>query len=129
MIECKSCFDNITEKNKVKYTINQKKEWHNSKYCEMCVTYLLNISWNLFTEQVEKADCKKALAKILEVGPPINLRDKIGFPNPNNPDILTEIDTLFFCSNKTIKDAKLKGSFTGNKRKEYITFLHNFKFN
>ena len=52
----------------------------------MCVTYLLNISWNLFTEQVKKADCKKALAKLLEVGPPIKLRDKTGFPNPSNPD-------------------------------------------
>ena len=129
MTECKSCFDDINDVNKVQYRINQTKKWYNSNYCETCVTYLLNISWTIFTEQVEKADCKKALAKILEVGPPINLRDKTGFPNPNNSTLLTEIDELFFCSKKKIIDAKLKGSLIGNKRTEYIQFLQNFKFN
>lgn len=125
---CKCCFDDITNDNMVKYQINGKNTWLTCNYCEMCVDYLQKTSWKIFTDQVEKADCKKALQRILEDGPPINLRDKGGFPNPVNKELLTEIDKLFFCSLNEEVSPKVTGSFTGKKREEYITFLENFKF-
>ena len=125
---CQCCFDDITDENMVKYQINGKNDWLTSNYCETCVIFLQETSWKIFTDQVEKADCKKALQKILDVGPPINLRDKSGFPNPIDNNLLTEIDKLFFCSENKEKSAKLIGSLTGKKRYEYITFLENFKF-
>lgn len=126
---CQSCFDEIDETNMVKYQINNNHEWLLSNYCETCVNYLLNTSWKIFKDQVEKADCKKALQKILDVGPPTNLRDRVGFPNPIDKTKLTEIDNLFFCNNKEIKSAKLKGSLIGKEKDKYIEFLKNFKFN
>ena len=126
---CQCCFDEITEEdNMVKYQINQNPEWLISNYCETCVDYLQNKSWKIFTDSVEKADCRKALQKILEVGPPINLRDRAGFPNPNDNNLLTEIDKLYYCSEKKEKSAKVIGSLIGVEREKYITFLENFKF-
>ena len=126
MTECKSCFDDIT--NAVKYRIHKKQQWHTSYYCETCVKYLIDNSWKIFTDQVKQADCKKALDKLVEVGPPINLRDRTGFPDPENKEQLTEIDELLFCSNNHIHTAKLKGSLTGQERIDYIHFLKSFKF-
>tara|TARA_B100001094_G_C18126031_1_gene769515 strand:- start:384 stop:770 length:387 start_codon:yes stop_codon:yes gene_type:complete len=127
MTDCKSCFEDLTKINKVYYRINNKKNWLESKYCCNCVTYLQNTAWKIFTDQVTKADCKKALKKILDVGPPINLRDKNGFPDPIDNTKLTEIDELLFYDN-IIKPAKLKDSLVGQERINYISFLENFKF-
>ena len=126
-MECKSCFDDITLENKVSYRIHNNTKWLPSYYCEQCTRFLLSTSWKIFTDQVKEADCKRALQKILEVGPPINLRDKTGFPDPHDNSKLTEINELLFSNGEQIS-AKLKGSFTGKKRQEYITFLENFKF-
>ena len=125
---CQCCFDDITNENMVKYQINNNSKWLTSNYCETCVNFLQETSWKIFTDQVEKADCKKALQKILDVGPPINLRDKSGFPNPLDNNLLTEIDKLFLCSENKEKSAKLKGSLIGKDRENYILFLNNFKF-
>tara|TARA_Y100000389_G_C17390754_1_gene479755 strand:+ start:572 stop:952 length:381 start_codon:yes stop_codon:yes gene_type:complete len=125
-MECQCCFEDLILSNKVFYRINNEKEWMLSNYCKNCVLYLQNKSWGIFQDQVKEADCKKALQKILEVGPPINIRDKNGFPNPLDPTKLTEIDELKI--NDEIKTAKLTGSFTGKQRTDYITFLENFKF-
>jgi len=125
---CQCCFEDITNENMVKYQINNNSVWLTSNYCETCVDFLQEKSWKIFTDQVEKADCKKALQKILEVGPPINLRDKSGFPNPLDTNLLTEIDKLLICRENKEKSAKLTGSLTGEKRKQYINFLENFKF-
>ena len=125
---CKSCFDDLVNDNMVKYQINNNNTWLLSNYCETCVNYLINNSWKIFKDSVEKADCKKALNKILEVGPPINLRDKGGFPNPIDNNLLTEVDKLLFCRENIIKSAKLKDSLIGNEREQYITFLKNFEF-
>ena len=113
----------------VKYQINNNTTWHLSNYCESCVYYLLNTSWKIYTDQVKQADCKKALQKLIDVGPPINLRDRVGFPNPLDKTKLTEIDNLMFLKNKKIISAKLKDSLSGEKRTEYIKFFKNFKFN
>ena len=126
---CSSCFDEIDNNNMVKYKVkSENKQWLISNYCENCVHYVINTSWKIFTDSVEKADCKKSLQKILDVGPPINIRDKVGFPDPNNKETLTEIHSLLFCRNNTIQSAKLKGSLTGIERNNYIKLLENFKF-
>ena len=126
---CGCCFDEIDNNNMVKYKINSHdSQWLISNYCENCVNYIISTSWKIFTDSVEKADCKKSLQKILDVGPPINIRDKVGFPDPNNKDNLTEIDSLLFCRNKQIKSAKLDGSLEGVDRDNYIKLLENFKF-
>ena len=125
---CLSCFDDLDETNMVKYQINNNKTWLSSYYCETCVNYLINNSWKIFKDSVEKADCKKALNKILEVGPPINLRDKCGFPNPIDNNLLTEVDNILFCKENKITSAKLKDSLEGIEREKYINFLKNFEF-
>ena len=126
---CQCCFEEIVNENMVKYQINQNNEWLVCNYCDQCVIYLQNKSWKIYTDQVKQADCKKALIKLIDVGPPVNLRDRVGFPNPLDKHKLTEIDNLMFCKNNEIKSAKLKDSLIGNEREKYIEFIKNFKFN
>lgn len=126
---CQCCFEEIVNENMVKYQINQNNEWLVCNYCDQCVIYLQNTSWKIYTDQVKQADCKKALTKLIDVGPPINLRDRVGFPNPLDKHKLTEIDNLMFCKNNEIKSAKLKDSLIGTEREKYIEFIKNFKFN
>ena len=127
MNECVSCFSDITDENKVKYRINKSKEWHDCKYCEYCVKFLLENSWNIYVNEIKNTDCKKTLASLIKIGPPINLRDKTGFPNPKNTNLVKEVDELYFCSTQKTHSAKLKGSYIGKQRQDYIFFLNNFK--
>ena len=61
---CGCCFDEIDNNSMVKYKINsQDEKWLVSTYCENCVNYVISTSWKIFTDSVEKADCKKSLQK------------------------------------------------------------------
>ena len=126
---CQSCFDDITNENMVKYKINNDSKWLTSNYCESCVDYLQENSWKIFTDQVEKADCKKALQKILMLDLLLIYVINQDFLSPLDNNLLTEIDKLFLCSENKEKSAKLKGSLIGKDREDYILFLfENFKF-
>src|SRR5579871_1838678 len=85
-IDCKFCTDEITKDNYVLYTdhlVNESVlenninsvEWKRCIYCSDCIVILLNESWNNYLNKVKQADCASALKRLIDEGPPINLKD------------------------------------------------------
>lgn len=112
--QCKCCFGDMDKDVYAFYQENKDEDWYSSNYCKDCITQMLGNGWNIYVEQIKKADCKAALLKLIERGPPINLRDKLAFPCEN-----PQCEVYAFYFDDKVQSAKLKDSFTGKKRKEW----------
>lgn len=111
--ECKCCCNEIGEENYVFYRDHKDGELIFCNYCDECITYLLENSWETYVKAVDKADCLAALKRLRELGPPINLREQ-GVPCNNESK---EIYELYYKN--SIQSAKLKNSLTGIEREKY----------
>ena len=113
-IKCVACTSDITAENYVLYKQGEKKEeveeWTACKYCNDCIIYMLENSWELYIHSVVNADCLKALTKLLTRPPPINFRDSL-VPCPDNND---EVSSFYYDGSE--KSANLVGSFIGEER-------------
>lgn len=113
--ECSYCFENITKDNFVLYQNKERGEWYKFQYCSSCVVFIINNQWNKYVQDVEKTDCMRSLESLLEMGPPINFRDR-------NIENNNEIHKFYYSGSE--QSAKLAGSLIGEER---ITWLNNKK--
>jgi hypothetical protein len=116
VVNCSSCWEDITATNYVEYfptpSIEEHAEpvqWTMSKYCEDCVKYLLQTQWKIYTDALAKTTCKAEQRRLLKRGPPINLRDDEALPCPEKG----EVQSLWFLSDGLEHSAKLEGSLVG----------------
>ena len=109
--DCKCCLSEINSNNYVLYKDNIESEYKSSFFCSDCVSILVETGWNTYISNVNNADCAAALKRLIEKGPPINLRDDYGVPcdNENN-------EVVIFYFGDGIKSAKLNGSLVGDER-------------
>lgn len=126
--DCLVCCSPIDTQLYSEFRYHQEQEWIPSRYCWDCIQYLLKTRWQDYCDSITKADCAVALDRLIQNGPPINLRDPVGFYDPEpskheeiqpgmfrNKDVSLEVYEFKYCNN--VLTAKLEGSLTGNKRK------------
>ena len=111
--DCLCCLEEITKSNFVKYKFDlEAEEWLESKYCKDCVILLLNTQWKTYLDGL-KDDCKKTVKNLIISGPPINIKDKDGFPGEDNK----EVQILYYDDSE--QRAKLNGTLEGEDREKY----------
>ena len=114
--ECLSCMDDITIENYVLYKDQENNEWKSCYYCSICIKYMIDTQWDNYINSIEKVDCAATLRRLLEMGPPINFRDKTIECN-------NEVYKFYYSGQE--QDAKLKGSLIGKERDEWIENQRN----
>eukprot|EP00918_Siedleckia_nematoides_P039289 GHVU01085455.1.p2 GENE.GHVU01085455.1~~GHVU01085455.1.p2 ORF type:complete len:148 (+),score=11.68 GHVU01085455.1:344-787(+) len=96
---CQICFEDFSEANYAKYTTaNNDKTWHGSLFCSDCIKRLIETQFGVYCKEIQQTDCMKTLRSLLERGPPINVRDKYGFPEAGDE----EVGLLCFSSDKAV---------------------------
>ena len=110
-MECSCCFGEI---NNVK--IREKDgEWKNSIYCKDCLLFMKETQFNEYVEAITKADCKVSLERLINLGPPTNIRDS---------QIDIEIDEIKI--NEQIESGKLENVYPSEELEKYKEFLKSF---
>lgn len=112
--ECSCCYGDIDENNFVLYNEKMEGTWKSSKYCKICVAYMLENAWGTYIGLVGKADCAAALKRLIQNGPPINLRDPIAFACDNGTG---EVASLYYDG--AVHSAKLVGSLEEEERETF----------
>ncbi|ANQ09996.1 Uncharacterized protein PCOAH_00046200 [Plasmodium coatneyi] len=121
-LTCLICYDDIDESNYIEYKTSQFSEWHPSMFCQSCTGILIQTQYHKYINNVQKSECLREQKNLLEMGPPINVKDKNGFPFSDGK----EIYSLWYFCDKKIHSAKLDGSLEGEERMKLWNELKNF---
>lgn len=125
---CKSCWDDLSAEIYCEYQAVENGEWLPSGYCQMCVLHLMGTQWGQYTSALAKTTCKAEQARLLERGPPINLRDasNLALPCPDGGEVFR----LWFQGEGggAERSAKLEGSLEGDARQKFWDEQLAFKF-
>lgn len=118
-ISCVICFDDLTDENIVSYKRYGDANYIKSDCCNNCVKHLIETSWNNYMNSIKKADCEAEMKRLIEHGPPVNLRCMSFLTVDINGEKIKpdeEFESLYF--DNQIQSAKLKGSleFGSNER-------------
>lgn len=117
-VNCASCWEDISNSNYVEYlpfpspdqtSGTEAATWKMSKFCQDCIGYLLQTQWKLYTDALAKTTCKAEQRRLLQRGPPINLRDDEALPCPEKGEVMM----LWYMSDGQEHSAKLTGSLVG----------------
>ncbi|SOV19487.1 conserved Plasmodium protein, unknown function [Plasmodium sp. gorilla clade G2] len=119
---CLICYDDIDESNYIEYKTDEHSKWYPSKFCLNCTGILIDSQYEKYINSVQKSECLKEQTSLLKLGPPINVKDKNGYPESDDK----EIYSLWYFCDKKIHSAKLKGSLMGEERMKLWNELKNF---
>lgn len=114
---CSCCWDDITTENNnyVEYRAVASGDWLPSGYCQGCIEVLLSSQWQNYIKSLETTTCKAEMRRLLERGPPINIRDPKALPCPNDGEVFE----LWYQSDNQVHSAKLTGSLEGKEREVF----------
>jgi len=120
-LECLSCFNEINKGNRnyCEYQLKQGGKWYQSNYCTTCTERLLATQYSKFLLEVQNAPTQGLLDKVLQRGPPINLKDNQGYPIPDDENQNLELHLLWFENDNEERSAKLVGSLSGGERQRW----------
>lgn len=104
-----SCWDDVTPESYVEYKSSAESEWKPSGFCQTCINFLLNSQWDIYTSALAKSTCKAEQRRLLQHGPPINIKDAKALECPDGGEVFS----LWFMSDGLEHSAKLKGSLVG----------------
>ncbi|CDU19793.1 hypothetical protein YYC_05663 [Plasmodium yoelii 17X] len=119
---CLICYDDINENNYIEYKTDEYSEWYPSMFCMNCTGILIDTQYHKYVDSVQKSDCLKEQTSLLKMGPPINVKDKNGFPLSDGK----EIHSLWYFCDKQVHSAKLDGSLLGEDRMKMWEELKKF---
>jgi hypothetical protein len=111
--ECKCC-SKIDNSNYVLYKDRELEDWKSSFYCTDCIKYMLLTQWEEYVKLINSANCESALKRLIEEGPPINIRDMMGLPCENETK-----EPLYLYYDEGHRYAQLKGSLIGEARQKW----------
>jgi hypothetical protein len=121
-VNCASCWEDISPENYAEYLpfppANKDEvpvQWMMAKYCQDCIKYLVKTQWTNYTSALAKTTCKAEQRRLLNRGPPINLRDNEAMPCPDDGEVMM----LWFMSDGHEHSAKLEGSLVGEEREKF----------
>jgi len=110
------CFEYIIDEIKVKYRLSNIDNFKDFVYCVDCLSILMNSLWEIYINNLKKADCEKSLLSLINDGLPINFRDSY---IENNKEIYE------FYYNDQVHSAKLTGSLDFYQRNELYNKLND----
>ncbi|KAI4836782.1 hypothetical protein MKS88_004586 [Plasmodium brasilianum] len=119
---CLICYDDIDENTYIEYQTHEFGEWHPSMFCMNCTGILIETQYHKYINNVQKSECLREQKNLLEMGPPINIKDKNGFPLSDGK----EIYSLWYFCDKKVHSAKLDGSLVGEERMKMWDELKKF---
>lgn len=108
-LTCACCWDDITSSNYVEYKASESSEWLTSGYCMTCIEQLIETQWDQYVNGLANSTCKAEQRRLLNRGPPINIRDPKALPCPDD----AEVFQLWYMIDNSTHSAKLKGSLEG----------------
>ena len=111
-MDCACCFEDIDIK--IKYRDRPEGEWKECPYCKECILYMKEHQFLDYVKQVEQETCEKSLKRLIEMGPPLKVREPVLLPCENKTDEVYEFDC--FSSN-------LEHVYPHKKLSEYIEKL------
>ncbi|PFH38368.1 hypothetical protein BESB_007090 [Besnoitia besnoiti] len=143
--DCLVCFDELSEENYAEYRMpaqsaganaaesaeaaqgsveeGKNTTWFPSKFCVACIEELQASQFKRYCDSVANTTCAREQRSLLERGPPVNLRDRLAFPESDDQ----EIAALWYAKDKAEHSAKLKDSLEGaardalwNKLKQFV---------
>ena len=112
---CMSCWEDMNNEIYVEYRSSIDSQWKPSGYCKMCIEMLIDSQWDTYVNGLANVKCKAEQRRMLQAGPPINLKDKTALPCPDD----SEIHSLWYMIDNNEHSAKLKGSLEGEERQKY----------
>ena len=115
-LTCQCCWDDIDNTNYVEYLPYDSIQWLSSGYCMNCCDHLLSTQYELYVNSLAKTTCKAEQRRLIQRGPPINLKDSKALPCPDDK----EVYMLWYISDEQERSAKLTGSLTGEVFAKYI---------
>jgi len=74
-------------------------------------------------DRVQKSDCEAELRRLMEIGPPVYIKDNHGFPLDEGD---THIVKLWFAADNDERSSKLTGAVEGAEREELWETLKSF---
>ncbi|KAK6589447.1 hypothetical protein RS030_203178 [Cryptosporidium xiaoi] len=105
-MECLICFSDLDDSNIVNYKTTQNSKWYKSNFCIECIETLKKTQFNRYCDSVINTKCLKEQRALLLRGPPINIRDKHGFPECGEEEVYMLCKQI----DNTLIDPKLEGS-------------------
>ncbi|XP_955051.1 uncharacterized protein TA04140 [Theileria annulata] len=91
-LTCLVCFEDLSNQNMVAYKANKDSSWHLSTFCVDCIKYLLKIQFHKYLNTLSTTNCAKEQRTLLDRGPPINVSDRLGFPEAGNDEVYSLFD-------------------------------------
>mmetsp|Transcript_35398 Transcript_35398/g.36065 ORF Transcript_35398/g.36065 Transcript_35398/m.36065 type:complete len:174 (+) Transcript_35398:180-701(+) len=119
---CMSCWEELIDENYVEYKSSEDSPWQPSSFCSLCINHLLATQWNAFTTRLATTNCKAEARRMIERGPPINIRDPTALPCPEDG----EVHSLWIMATGEVQSAKLEGSYVGEERQKYWDEMRAF---
>jgi len=114
-LTCKVTWDDIDDDNYCEYQTVPSGEWNCAYFSSDTIEHMINSQYAKYLQDVEAAakDCAAAVRRLVEMGPPMYLSDRVGLPLPEGD---THIDKVWFSSNDKETSARLVGSLQGEER-------------
>ena len=113
--DCLICMEDLDQNNYLEYQACPGSDWRPFPYCLDCTEFILQRQWHDYMAQLANIQDLATYHRLVEQGPPVNLRDAI-VPCPGNPR--GEVHQLWTASTQNIKSARLDGSCDGQELQE-----------
>eukprot|EP00455_Lapot_gusevi_P032777 TRINITY_DN3575_c0_g1_i3.p2 TRINITY_DN3575_c0_g1~~TRINITY_DN3575_c0_g1_i3.p2 ORF type:complete len:151 (-),score=35.93 TRINITY_DN3575_c0_g1_i3:106-558(-) len=123
--ECLCCMEDLSNENYVEYQDKPEGAWLASKFCQTCVEVLINTQFEKYVHALTNPTCQAEHNRLLQAGPPINLRDQHAFPCENANG---EVYSLWYASDSAVHSAKLANSLVGEEREAFLAYHRSLNF-
>ncbi|EPR63776.1 hypothetical protein TGPRC2_217900 [Toxoplasma gondii TgCatPRC2] len=130
--DCMVCFEELSRANYAEYCMHRQVAdssnsedscpWFPAKFCVDCIEELQATQFKRYCDSVANTTCAREQRTLLERGPPINLRDRLAFPESDDQ----EISALWYAKDNAEHSAKLKDSLEGEERQALWDDLRQF---
>lgn len=89
---CLVCFEDLSRENAVGYKPSKHAGWSLSTFCVDCVKHLLKIQYHKYLDTLATTTCAKEQRTLLDRGPPVNVSDRLGFPEAESAEVYSLYD-------------------------------------
>lgn len=130
--DCMVCFEELSKANYAEYCMRPQAAesnvegdsgpWFPAKFCVDCIEELQASQFKRYCDSVANTTCAREQRSLLERGPPVNLRDRLAFPESEDQ----EIGALWYAKDNAVHTAKLKDSLEGAARQALWNDLRQF---
>jgi len=119
-MNCVGCLNDIVDN--IFYRDKEFSPWLKSNYCSECLNYMIQNQLKHFVEKIKTENCKKSLERLIQMGPPNNIREPLGLPCENEKN---EVYDLLI--NGEISSAKVINTLKEEELEEFNKIMNSLK--